>query len=840
MRAIRIAGPSGVGKTALAGAVAAEAAAGGWLVVNSTSFRIHAALPLFAARRILQTLLDALGDDADRYSSGLTIDRDRAEDFEEAFLRIFEGVTLDHRVLLIIDDAQWADAQSRALIERLATRLADRTIVLLYAERVGENDAPLFALQDEAIALGDLTAQAAAQIVRDIYPGLTDELANGIVEQTQGRAVDIVAVATAARESGASTARELSVSTRRVVARDLSLLDADVRTFLQICALIDEPIEFVLLAQLWPRDRLLEMISSVSGRYLIEAGDGLRFVHSTVMESVLETIPIEMPMRYRIVDALKKLPAPRLEDYERLVKQSAACGDRDLERETLLKLAHDATAKSLHTLATSAIERAIKIAPPTPEELVPLYTQLSQLYNAIGRVGDAVRVCREALVRANSYDMVEGLGGIAASLLIGMQWNGQGAEAMSELRHYLERFRSDSDRAQLLCVGEFLAMNANDTISAEDFAESFERLRASANPLVVVRHHVARAFLALRSGKERAALERARDAERAAESLPAIVSTMPRAVRMLHAFRFGGTRAAERFLEVRDDELNEGMIHLLQATTLLCHGKLGDARDFVTDILDRYAETNMRRELLSAYAFAAALQGLRSDDPAWGIVRADISSFNAGDRSCTLANPLSAWALATAADSSENVRSLLLDVAPLFGKIPDLLTSQYPILLVLAAQKAGERELLAAAASGATFWSDEQPWHRAHLLLARGAATAALGGDDAAALLAGARALFVSLEAPYFADLADKLTAGGRAAVKAPGEKSPANTTRREREIAALVAEGLTNREVAERLVLSERTVEGHIANLFAKVNVNSRTQLATWYLRAVGSSSVA
>jgi len=36
--------------------------------------------------------------------------------------------------------------------------------------------------------------------------------------------------------------------------------------------------------------------------------------------------------------------------------------------------------------------------------------------------------------------------------------------------------------------------------------------------------------------------------------------------------------------------------------------------------------------------------------------------------------------------------------------------------------------------------------------------------------------------------------------------------------------------------VLSERTVEGHIANLFAKVNVNSRTQLATWYLRTVSS----
>jgi len=53
--------------------------------------------------------------------------------------------------------------------------------------------------------------------------------------------------------------------------------------------------------------------------------------------------------------------------------------------------------------------------------------------------------------------------------------------------------------------------------------------------------------------------------------------------------------------------------------------------------------------------------------------------------------------------------------------------------------------------------------------------------------------------------------------------------TRREREIADLVAEGLTNREIAERLVLARRTAEAHVAHILGKLGFTSRTQLAAW-----------
>src|SRR2546423_11900210 len=56
--------------------------------------------------------------------------------------------------------------------------------------------------------------------------------------------------------------------------------------------------------------------------------------------------------------------------------------------------------------------------------------------------------------------------------------------------------------------------------------------------------------------------------------------------------------------------------------------------------------------------------------------------------------------------------------------------------------------------------------------------------------------------------------------------------SRREREVADLVAQGLTNREIAERLVISERTAEGHVEQIRNKLGFHSRTQIAGWVER--------
>lgn len=57
----------------------------------------------------------------------------------------------------------------------------------------------------------------------------------------------------------------------------------------------------------------------------------------------------------------------------------------------------------------------------------------------------------------------------------------------------------------------------------------------------------------------------------------------------------------------------------------------------------------------------------------------------------------------------------------------------------------------------------------------------------------------------------------------------PVKLTRREREVSGLIAAGLTNREIASRLSISTRTVEGHVENLLIKLGYRSRVQIASW-----------
>jgi len=63
-------------------------------------------------------------------------------------------------------------------------------------------------------------------------------------------------------------------------------------------------------------------------------------------------------------------------------------------------------------------------------------------------------------------------------------------------------------------------------------------------------------------------------------------------------------------------------------------------------------------------------------------------------------------------------------------------------------------------------------------------------------------------------------------------QEVPLALTRRQLEVARLVAEGLTNKEIASRLFISERTAEGHVDQICNKLGFNSRVQIAAWLIR--------
>jgi non-specific serine/threonine protein kinase len=64
----------------------------------------------------------------------------------------------------------------------------------------------------------------------------------------------------------------------------------------------------------------------------------------------------------------------------------------------------------------------------------------------------------------------------------------------------------------------------------------------------------------------------------------------------------------------------------------------------------------------------------------------------------------------------------------------------------------------------------------------------------------------------------------------ASGTLAAGALTGREHEVAALVADGLSSRVIAERLDISKRTVDAHLEHIFAKLGLSSRLHVATWF----------
>lgn len=107
--------------------------------------------------------------------------------------------------------------------------------------------------------------------------------------------------------------------------------------------------------------------------------------------------------------------------------------------------------------------------------------------------------------------------------------------------------------------------------------------------------------------------------------------------------------------------------------------------------------------------------------------------------------------------------------------------------------------------------------------------------DQADQSYAAARALLAQLAATINdAELRNRFVAQTKAQFPLPTEKQAAKQafaglTAKERTVAALIAQGKSNKEIAEVMVVSHRTVESHVSNLLAKLHLDSRAQIALW-----------
>ena len=129
------------------------------------------------------------------------------------------------------------------------------------------------------------------------------------------------------------------------------------------------------------------------------------------------------------------------------------------------------------------------------------------------------------------------------------------------------------------------------------------------------------------------------------------------------------------------------------------------------------------------------------------------------------------------------------------------------------------------------------PYERALTLLALAELRGTTGqGAEAQDLLDAARAICASLGAQpalaRAAALAARLAGAPLAPPSKPACRSPNGLTAREMEVLRLLAGGQTNQEIAANLVLSARTVERHIANLYRKIAARGRADATAYALR--------
>jgi predicted ATPase/DNA-binding CsgD family transcriptional regulator len=275
-----------------------------------------------------------------------------------------------------------------------------------------------------------------------------------------------------------------------------------------------------------------------------------------------------------------------------------------------------------------------------------------------------------------------------------------------------------------------------------------------------------------------------------------------------------------------------------------------------------YAESlALRRELGDPWGLAQSLDNLGARQLADGDLDAAHTSYvealeiarQAGDRRL-IATELSGLAsLSSVQGDVSRAVTLVAEALPLDAELHDRwgAAGRLSALAELAARADQE----AAVATAPVLWGiveglfsamgARRPSAERDL---RMAATRSRLGDDAfeAAWSAG-RGMTFQQGIVYALTAAQTLTAMLAASPGQPQPRTPLQSakvnygglTGREREVAALVAQGKSNHDIAITLVLSERTVDTHVGNILSKLGFSSRTQIATWSVeKGLGSTT--
>ncbi|MGY0498953.1 ATP-binding protein [Nocardia sp. FBN12] len=273
---------------------------------------------------------------------------------------------------------------------------------------------------------------------------------------------------------------------------------------------------------------------------------------------------------------------------------------------------------------------------------------------------------------------------------------------------------------------------------------------------------------------------------------------------------------------------------MARAVLVFGSGDLRGALDIAVAVSGCARECVHPRVEMESLAFAAVC-ALALDDPIAGAITEQLQALTT-EHGSHLLGGLAQWAVGTqrrrAGDQRGAVAALRrsIELFQLFDRCAWIATSVDGLAWAAAAD--GDRERAArlmGAASAIRRGSSQRLAHAMTQLIGqrvREQVQTALGEREFTACFDAGAALTIEDAVHYAMQTAPQAVADG--------EPTGLDVlTRREREVARLIAHGYGNRRIAQDLVISVRTAESHVDHILTKLGFTSRTQIATWVSRS-------
>ncbi|QKW33933.1 AAA family ATPase [Actinomadura sp. NAK00032] len=782
-------------------------------------------------------------------------------------------------LVICLDDVQWCDPATQEALAMLMDGLADAPILWVAAVGPAPVDASgaLDLIRESAghrIVLGSLPDRAVIALAADVLGAEPGEAVMRAVRSAQGTPRLVVELLRGLREEGLVTVRDGIASAdgatipRRVhamVRGRLDQLPPDAREGLRVASVLDRPFTTGELGDLIgvPADEAAELADeAVRAGFLRLTGTVLGFRHDLVRQAVSETLSAALRryLRREAVD-VRLARGGTAVDVAAALAEAAAPGDR--RAVALLREAAADLAASAPSRAAALSRRALELAEPIGPDTAEIVRETVELLGADGRYTEARALADTALDGCLAPEAEARLR-LAVALLVSPS---SSAEAVRQCRIGLslpelpEALRARLSAAEALYlsqsgdlrptgttdatgVDEALAADAWDALSrleprlALDLQDRASAAGSNTPAPQWTPEVCGRAFALTASGQTGAALREAdagvRAARRTGRAAAAVLWSMSRARILFDAGRLGDARTeAGAALAAADgpvagDFADTAARYALGRASVTLGDREGVRRCAADGARMMDAEAPAVRRTgawlaaLAADALGDTARVAELLEPAWGGADAPHRSPGAppdpADLVVLARLALGAGRPGLAAAAAE--RAADLDPA-------------FPLLCGVAAQARGlvddDPDLLLHAVK--LFEDAERPLVRASAAEDAGRVLGAAGDPAARDLLNTALDLYEeSGAARDAARVRRRLRQLG--VRRAPRTRDGARDgqwglTAAEVTVARLVAQGATNRQVAEQLFLSRHTVNTHLRNVYTKWGINSRVDLA-------------